>query len=49
MPSYKLNFILGHCFPNVFARGPLLALKNNHRSSHPYSRKYNVWMIGFQN
>jgi hypothetical protein len=29
---YALN-ILDQCFPNVFARGPLLALKNNHRFS----------------
>jgi hypothetical protein len=27
-------YILDQCFLNGFARGPLLALKNNHRSSH---------------
>jgi hypothetical protein len=32
--AYAL-YILDQCFPNGFARGPLLALKNNHRSSHP--------------
>jgi len=26
-------------FPNVFARGPYLALRSNHVSSHPFSRK----------
>jgi len=25
--------VLGQCFPKSFARGPLLASKNNHRSS----------------
>jgi hypothetical protein len=32
-----------------FARGPLLASKRNHGSSHPSSRKYSVRMIGIQN
>ena len=29
-------------FPNLFARGPLLASKNNRESSQPFSRKYRV-------
>jgi hypothetical protein len=31
---------LDHCFPNAFARGPLLASKINYGSSHPCSRYY---------
>jgi len=33
--------------PNCFARGPLLASKNNHGSSHPFSRKYSQfwWQV----
>jgi len=31
--------LLRQCFPNFFARGPLLASKNKHGSSHPCSRK----------
>jgi len=34
------NNIPPQCFPNLFARRPLLASKNNQGSSHPYSRKY---------
>jgi len=30
------------CFPNYFARGPVLASKHNHGPSYPCSRKYNV-------
>jgi hypothetical protein len=41
MSSYKLNFILDR-FPNFFARGHLLASKNNHGSSHPCSSKHRV-------
>jgi hypothetical protein len=36
-------------FPKRFARGPLLASKNNDGSSQPCSRKYSVRMIGIQN
>jgi len=28
------------CFPNICARRPLLASKNNHGFSYPCSRKY---------
>jgi hypothetical protein len=31
---------LEQCFSNLFARGPLLASKNNPGPSHPWSRKY---------
>jgi hypothetical protein len=34
---------------NFVARGPLLASKNNHGSSHPSSSKYWAWMINIQN
>jgi hypothetical protein len=34
------NDIPRQCFLNLFARGALLASKNNQGSSHPYSRKY---------
>ena len=33
---------LTQCFPNFFARGPLLASKNNHGSSHHCSLQYKV-------
>ena len=44
-PVFKCLY---QCFPNVFAHGPHLALKNNHyRSSHPCSHKYRMsrWYI----
>jgi len=34
----KVQDILEQCFPNIFARGSLLASKNNSESSHPWSR-----------
>jgi hypothetical protein len=40
---------LKQCFPNLFARGPLFALKINHVSSHPCPRKHSVRMTGIQN
>jgi hypothetical protein len=46
---FPLHNTLKQCLPNFFARGLLLALKNNHGSSHPCSRKYSVRMIGTQN
>ena len=33
---------LKQCFPNLFASGPLLALKINHGSSHPCARQHTV-------
>jgi len=38
---------LKDCFPNCFARGLLLASKNNHGSSQPGSPKYRVsrWQV----
>lgn len=36
------NFAVEQCLPNCFARGPLLASKNNHGFSHLRSRKYRV-------
>jgi hypothetical protein len=38
--SFMMNGRLKQCFSKVIARGPLLAPKNNHRSSRPFSRKY---------
>ena len=35
--AYRRTCSLGQCFPNVFARGPILASKNNHRSPNPCS------------
>jgi len=34
-------------FPNIFARGPRLSSKNNHRLSHPCSRKHRLsgWYV----
>jgi len=40
---------LKQCFPNRFARGPLLALKINHGSSHPCPHQHSVRMIIIQN
>ena len=44
--QHQLKF-LQKCFPNSFARGPRLVSKNNHGSSHPWSRKYRVsrWQV----
>jgi len=41
---FELNLVHGleQCIPNRFARGPLLASKNNHEFWHPRSRKYGV-------
>jgi len=36
--SYFVNALV-ECFPNVFAHGPTLALKNNHKFSLPSSCK----------
>ena len=43
----KMPTPLTLCFPNFFSRGPLLASKNNHGSSHSRSRKYRVsrWQV----
>jgi hypothetical protein len=45
--SFMMNGRLTKCFSNVFARGPLLAHKNNHGSSHPFSQKYRAsgWWV----
>jgi len=44
IPRYSLDTSLNpeKNFPKFFPRGPLLASKNNHGSSHPCSRKYGV-------
>jgi hypothetical protein len=38
--SLRMTSMLKQCLSNVFARGSLLVPKNNHGSSHPFSRKY---------
>ena len=49
LPEIMEDIPLQQCFPNIFACGPLLASKSNHRSSHPCLCKYSVWIIGIQN
>jgi len=43
------NIYRSTVFPKLFARGPLLASENNHESSHLYSRKYSVRIVGTEN
>ena len=39
----KLTKMYFSVFQKCVASGPLLASKNNHRFSHPYSRKYGMF------
>jgi hypothetical protein len=49
--AYRRTCSLGQCFPNFFARGPILASKNSHPSPNPCSSryKYSVRTIGIEN